>query len=184
MGVLSDTKIIEAIEKGDIVISPFNKKQLGPNSYNLRLGNKLLVYKDRILDMKNENSTEEIIIPEEGYILQPNTLYLGHTIESTKSEKYLPIMHGRSSIGRLGIDPYVSAGFGDSGFVGVWTLEIRVIQPVKIYPGIEICQLAFNSIDGEVTNGYHGKYQNSQSVVASRMNKDFDPGKGYCDIEK
>ena len=179
MALLADSKIKEAISKGDIIITDFNEDQLGPNSYNLRLGNRLLVYKDRVLDMKKKNETEEIIIPEEGYILQPNTLYLGHTIEAVSTDKYVPIMHGRSSVGRLGIDPYVSAGFGDAGFSGVWTLELRVVQPVRVYAGVEICQLEFDTLEGEVMHKYRGKYQNSKSVVASRMQKDFEEGKGY-----
>ena len=59
----------------DIVIEPFNKKQLNPNSYNLRLHNELLVYEDDILDMKKENKARKIIIPEEALFGTEQTVF-------------------------------------------------------------------------------------------------------------
>ena len=179
MSVLSDSKIKEAVKQGTIKITDFDESRLGPNSYNLRLGKKLLIYTENQLDMKKENKTIELEIPEEGYLLLPEILYLGETMEWTECGPFLPMMEGRSSIGRLGIDCYVSAGSGDVGFKGKWTLEIRVIHPVRVYPGVDICQLLFHEISGKVDRPYRGKYLNSEGVVASRMDKDFTPDKGY-----
>lgn len=102
----------------DIVIEPFEKKFLNPNSYNLRLYNELLIYEEDILDMKKPNKTKSIIIPEDGLILEPGTLYLGRTYEYTKTERYVPMLEEHSSIGRLGLFVHVTAGFGDVGFSG------------------------------------------------------------------
>ena len=93
--ILSGKEIEKRIGK-DIVIEPFNKKQLNPNSYNLRLHNELLVYEDDILDMKKENKARKIIIPEEGLVLEPNKLYLGRTAEYTKTSNLVPMLEGRS----------------------------------------------------------------------------------------
>ena len=84
--------------------------------------------------MKLPNKTKKIIIPEEGLILEPGKLYLGRTVEYTKTDKFVPMLEGRSSIGRLGLFIHVTAGFGDIGFSGFWTLEIHCIQPVKYTP--------------------------------------------------
>jgi dCTP deaminase len=157
-----------------IFIEPFNEKQLNPNSYNLKLHNELLVYKDLTLDMKKNNETEKLIIPEEGLLLEPSKLYLGRTVEFTKTEKYVPMLEGRSSIGRLGMFIHVTAGFGDVGFAGFWTLEIFVIQPLVIYPNVEICQIYYHSLEGEYEKYKSRKYQNNEGVQPSLLYKDFE----------
>jgi dCTP deaminase len=157
----------------EIIIEPFNEKQLNPNSYNLRLHNKLLVYDELILDMKKENKVKEIIIPEEGLILETGKLYLGRTLEYTETDKYVPMLEGRSSIGRLGLFIHVTAGFGDVGFCGFWTLEIFCVQPIKIYPNVELCQIYYHSIEGEYDKYSSGKYQHNEEVQPSLLYKDF-----------
>ena len=174
MGVLVDSDFKKLIKKGWIEISDFSEERLNPNSYNLRLGKKLLVYKNDVLDMKVPNETEEIIIPEEGYVLQPGELYLGETMETTFGGDYIPLLEGRSSTGRLGINIHATAGWGDIGFRGKWTLEISVIKPVRIHAGVEICQYVLETAEGQVEHSYHGKYQNQDGVIASRMNLDFN----------
>lgn len=158
----------------EIIIEPFSEKQLNPNSYNMRLHNKLLVYEAPILDMKKENKVKEIIIPEEGLILETGKLYLGRTIEYTETDKYVPMLEGRSSIGRLGLFIHVTAGFGDVGFSGYWTLEIFCVQPIKIYPNVELCQIYYHSIEGEYDKYISGKYQNNEGVQPSLLYKDFE----------
>lgn len=157
----------------EIIIEPFSEKQLNPNSYNLRLHNKLLVYDEPILDMKKENKVKEIIIPEEGLILETGKLYLGRTIEYTETDKYVPMLEGRSSIGRLGLFIHVTAGFGDVGFSGYWTLEIFCVQPIRIYPNVELCQIYYHSIEGEYDKYISGKYQYNKGVQSSLLYKDF-----------
>ena len=138
--ILSGKEIEKRLNK-TIFIDPYNSKQLNPNSYNLKLHNKLLIYDNYELDMKLENTAHEITIPEEGLLLEPNKLYLGRTLEYTRTEGLVPMLEGRSSVGRLGMFIHVTAGFGDVGFSGFWTLEISCIQPIRIYPDIEICQI-------------------------------------------
>lgn len=172
--MLSGKKILKnVIENKGISIKPFNEKQLGPNSYNLRLHNKLMVYKNDILDIKKENETKLIEIPEDGMVLEPLKLYLGRTIEYTKTDKYIPGLEGRSSIGRLGMFVHVSAGFGDVGYSGYWTLEIFCLQPVKIYPGVEVCQIYYEPIQGDYEKYNSNKYQNNKGVQPSLLYKDF-----------
>lgn len=172
--ILSGKEIEKLVAKGDIVIDPFDRKQVNPNSYNLRLHNGMLVYTDPVLDMKKPLNTETLIIPEEGLVLQPGTLYLGRTWEYTRTDKYVPMLEGRSSVGRLGLYIHVTAGFGDVGFAGYWTLEIQCVLPVKIYPMVEICQIYYHSIQGEYETYSGGKYQNNRGIQPSLFYRDFE----------
>lgn len=171
--ILSGKEIKNKLGK-EIVIKPYNERQLNPNSYNLKLHNELLVYEDFVLDMKKENSYKYITIPEEGIVLEPNKLYLGRTKEYTETDKYVPMLEGRSSVGRLGLFVHVTAGFGDVGFRGYWTLEIHCIQPIRIYADIDICQIYYHSIEGEYEKYIHGKYQNNSGIQPSMLYKDFE----------
>lgn len=155
--ILSDARILEEIEKGNIVIEPYKREFLGSNSYDVHLGKYLAVYKDRTLDSRKHNKIEEIIIPEEGYTLQPNTLYLGVTEEYTETHGHVPFLEGKSSSGRLGIHIHATAGKGDVGFCNTWTLEITVVQPVKVYAGMPVGQLIYFEVDGNVINPYNRK---------------------------
>jgi dCTP deaminase len=146
--ILSDLRIIEYVRKGTIVIEPFNKECLGSNSYDVHLGSTLAFYEDIVLDAKKHNKIEYFEIPEEGFVLRPNCFYLGVTQEYTESHMHVPFLEGKSSTGRLGIDIHATAGKGDVGFCGHWTLEISVKQPVRIYKGMPIGQLIYFPVDG------------------------------------
>ena len=170
--ILSGKEIKNRLNK-DIVIDPFNDKQVGPNSYNLRLHHELMIYDEPILDLKKEHKVKTVTIPQEGLLLEPGKLYLGRTVEYTKTDKLVPMIEGRSSIGRLGLFIHITAGFGDVGFRGFWTLEIFCVQPIRIYPGVEICQIFYHTIEGEYVNYASSKYQNNQGIQPSLLYKEF-----------
>ncbi|MFT5167600.1 MAG: dCTP deaminase [Saprospiraceae bacterium] len=161
--VFSDKKILEAIEKGDIVIEPFDPKALGTNSYDVRLGKYLATYKDEILDAKKHNEIDEIEIGPEGYVILPGTLYLGVTVEYTETHTAVPFLEGKSSVGRLGIDIHATAGKGDVGFCNTWTLEISCVHPVRIYAGMPIGQLIYFAVEGDIEN-YYNKKSNAKYI--------------------
>ena len=165
-------KEIQKREGNDIIIKPYNKKQVNPNSYNVTLHDELLVYDSLSIDMKKNNKTRKVIIPETGLKLNAGELYLGRTVEYTETQNLVPILAGRSSVGRLGISVHVTAGFGDVGFKGFWTLEIFCIVPVIIYPFVKIGQLHYHTIEGEY-EGYNGKYQNNNGTQESMLSKEL-----------
>lgn len=171
--ILSGKEIEKHIGK-EIIIEPFDRSRVNPNSYNLTLHNELLVYENNELDMKKLNPTKRITIPEEGLLLEPNRLYLGRTNEFTKTDGFVPMLEGRSSTSRLGLFIHVTAGFGDVGFAGYWTLEIFCIQPIRIYPNAEICQIYYHSIEGDYEPYRSGKYQNNTDIQPSLMYRDFE----------
>lgn len=161
----------------DIVIDPYNPTQLNPNSYNLRLHNELLVYDKPVLDMKTPNNSSALSIPEEGLLLEANKLYLGRTLEHTRTENLVPMLEGRSSVGRLGLFVHITAGFGDVGFNGFWTLEIFCVQPIRVYAEVEICQIFYHTLEGDYVSYKGGKYQNNQGIQTSLLYQDFQNNK-------
>ncbi len=155
--ILSDKKILDCIEKGEIVITPFDEKNMGGNSYDVHLSPHFAQYVDDVIDAKKHNQITHFEIPAEGFVLQPGELYLGSTAEYTETHKHVPFLEGKSSTGRLGIDIHATAGKGDVGFCGFWTLEISTSKPVRVYPNMPVGQLIYYVVDGEVNTKYNSK---------------------------
>jgi dCTP deaminase len=174
MSLLTGPEIVKQVEAGNIVIDPFDPKRVGSNSYDLALSPVLRTYVDSELDMRKENGLTEWEIPGNGLVLQPNRLYLGMTIEKAGSFTFAPMLSGRSSAARLGIFPHIVAGFGDVGFCDRWTLEIVVVQPVRIYAGVRLVQLYFETVRGELKL-YDGKYKQQDGPTGSRFWKELAP---------
>lgn len=170
--ILTISEIKKRLHK-DIIINPLTNANFNPNSIDVTLDSTLVVYTDPILDVRQENATKSITIPKEGYILRPGELYLGKTYEYTETHNLIPMLHGKSSLGRLGLFIHVTAGVGDQGFKGNWTLELAVIKPLKVYAGMKIGQLVYHVPSGLGTDTYNGKYQGDKEVGVSKSYKDF-----------
>jgi len=171
--ILSGKEILNRIGE-DIEIDPFDPTRINPNSYNMTLHNELMVYEEVVLDMAKANRVRRISIPEEGIVLSPNQLYLARTVERTVTHNLVPQIEGRSSVGRLGLFVHVTAGFGDVGFAGYWTLEMFAVQPVRIYAGTEICQIFYHELTGAVEE-YSSKYQHNHDIQPSLLFEELDP---------
>lgn len=172
--MLSGEEIKKAVKKGDIVIKPFDESNINPNSYNLTLGDELVVYTDDVLDCKKENKTKTIKIPDDGYILVPNTFYLASTNEYIENEVYVPQISGRSSIGRVGLSVHMCASSGSIGYKGKWTFQITCLVPTKVYKGMEIGQIYFFPLIGSNNIKYNGHYNNSKKIKTSKQYKEFE----------
>lgn len=155
--ILTDRDILQRMRAGFIQITPFKQERLGSNSYDLTLGETLLVYTDEVLDAAKNNAYKTFTIPEDGFILYPGELYLGATAEHTISRHVVPLIEGKSSVGRLGISIHITAGFGDIAFEGHWTLEITVTKPIRIYAHMPIAQIYYILPLGEVNVSYNNK---------------------------
>jgi dCTP deaminase len=171
--ILTDKTIIDEIIEGNIVIEPLDRANIGTNSVDLTLSNTLLIYTDHVLDVRKKPQTAEITIPDKGMILEPGILYLASTVEYTETLRHVPIIQGKSSLGRLGLFVHITAGFGDVNFKGHWTLELACIQPVKIYPGMKIAQICYHDISEMPSTDYaskaDAKYSNQgKEPVASK----------------
>ena len=178
--MLVDSDILRHKKQGYIEITPWNDTNLGSNSYDLTLGKLLMVYTEKVLDAAKENPTKMIEIENQGFTLLPGELYLGVTREYTKTHTSLvPQLEGKSSIARLGISVHLTAGFGDCGFDGHWTLEITCEKPVTIYAGMSIAQIYYFQTLGKCINPYNRKVSAKYSgqgnqPVASMMYKNFN----------
>ncbi len=166
---------IKQRQNQDIVIDPFDEANLNPNSYNLTLHDELMTYEEVVLDMRKANRVRRLTIPDEGLVLSPNQLYLGRTVERTETRNLVPMIEGRSSVGRLGLFVHVTAGFGDVGFRGFWTLEMFAVQPVRIYPFVPICQIFYHEISGEFSEYESNKYQDNEDIQPSLLFKELNP---------
>ena len=179
-GKLTGTEIVRQMIMGNIEIEDFDMNRIGPNSYDLILDNVFKTYRPiyqsknkndhtMYLDMLKENPFEEFIIPDDGYTLMPGKVYIATTKERTFTNKFQPNIDGRSSVGRLGISIHQTAGFGDIGFDGKWTLEITVAQPIIIYPNVPICQISFFVPAGDTSIQYNGRYQHQTNAETSKF---------------
>lgn len=171
--MLTGEEIIRRVKDGEIVIKPFDETNVNPNSYNITLADELLVHIDDTLDCKKESAVKKIKIPKEGYTIVPNVLYLGRSNEYTECDNYVPLLSGRSSIGRIGLTTHLSAGCGDAGFKGTWTLGITCVTPTKVYPNMEIGQIYFFPLVGDNNIKYGGRYNNDGQINNSKMHEQF-----------
>lgn len=203
MSILSGKAIEKEIRAGNIVVDPFRKEMLNPISIDLTLGNKVAVYGDlvhcferddvtvedgrhfmskqsAVFDVKKEMFVKEFTISDIGWELRPGIGYLMHTHERISTDKYVPILDGKSSIGRAFIQIHVTAGVGDPGFDGQYTLEVIVTHPVRVYAGMRIAQMRFFEIEGDInsyqnTGSYKGKL--AEGPIPSQIWKTFQENK-------
>jgi dCTP deaminase len=169
--ILSDRDIKKAIESGRVKIDSDQdvaSYHIHASSMDLRLGNTFKLYdhsKFAILDPKRPETfagnMRTITVPEgESFIVQPGEFVLGVTMESiTVPDDLVVRVEGRSSLGRLGIIVHSTAGFVDPGFSGTITLEISNLNrlPVALYPGMRVCQLAFEMMTSPADTPYNLK---------------------------
>ncbi|MCA9332947.1 hypothetical protein KDA00_03665 [Candidatus Saccharibacteria bacterium] len=157
--ILTGEEIKKEVANGNIVIYPFNPELVNPNSYNYHLGNVIIEIVDEIIDPKKPSAYRIIQLNDKGFVMKPNKLYLGSTVECIGSDYYVTSLIGRSSIGRLGLFLQITADLGNIGAKHHWTLELKVVQPLKIYPGMRIGQVSFWKPAGKKSMRYMGKYR-------------------------
>jgi dCTP deaminase len=168
--ILTGERIEREVRRGRIEIDPFDRRQLNPNSYNYRLGSLLRVPMHGLQDADKPVPFLDIRVPKEGLVLQPAQLYLGHTVERIGSGHFVTSLIGRSSLGRLGVYLQVSADLAQLGNVHAWTLELMVVQPIRVYPGMRIGQVSFWKPSGRRTE-YEGRYRGTDLPTRSRIER-------------
>jgi dCTP deaminase len=199
-GILTGPEIREQMGAGRIEIDPFNPKHVNPASVDLTLGGNVTLYEGtfklpkqpaKVDDGRDWHALPELlkrspdvvwdtrvpwptitktIDPEVGWVLKPGLCYLLHTAERIHTKHYVPIIDGKSSIGRAFILVHYTAGYGDPGFNGQFTLEVTTQIPVRVFPGMRFCQVRFHTLVGDVLL-YKGHYtgENARGAVGSRL---------------
>jgi len=170
--ILTGPEIERQVSRGAIVIDPFDRGRLNPNSYNVRLAETIAVYDEYVLDSARENKVSVEKISEEGRLLSRDRIYLGATIETIGSDQFVPIVRARSSTARLGVFVHVTADLVDLGYIGQLTLQLHAVQGARIYAGMEIGQVTFWTTQGDRTL-YNGKYQGSIGPIPSKSFLDW-----------
>lgn len=171
--ILTGKKICEEVKNGNISIKPFDKEMINPNSYNYHLGFTLLEVEQDLINAKKKVNYKTIQLDEKGFLLLPNRLYLASTLESIGSSKYAMTLIGRSSIGRLGLFLQVSAPLGHIGTNHSWTLELKVVQPLMVYPNMKIGQVSFWTVDGANDLDYISEYWKYHEPMTSKSYEEF-----------
>lgn len=168
--MLSDKRIIEEMQNGNIVIEPLDERQLGTNSYDCRLGQWYFRGDYTVKSMRIDNPEHmkaywgepiDATKEDDGLIfVLPGTTILAHTQEIVGGRNgFLAKMHCRSSIARSGLSVCRCAGVGDVGYIGRWTMEIsnHTQALISIPVNYRICQMIFEEV-GETLGEYNGKY--------------------------
>jgi deoxycytidine triphosphate deaminase len=146
--ILTGAEIMKQHARRRIIIDPFDPADVGPDSYDFHLGPALSVYTRFPLDACGDNPTAEILIPPEGFVLEPQRLYLGRTVEILGSAHYAASYAARSSVARLGLFINLSATLGEAGYIGQWPLHLVAVQPLRIYAGMPIGQMIWWKTQG------------------------------------
>jgi len=170
--ILTGLKIKSEVYNGNIHIKPFLEDNLNPNSYNYRLNNKLLEISEDVINPFSYAKCNEITLTDAGYRLDPKKVYLGSTIEEIGSDNYVTQLIGRSSVGRLGLFLQITAPLGHIGSKHCWTLELKSVQPLIIYPNMKIGQVSFWCVEGQI-RFYNGKYNLYNEPHISEFSKEL-----------
>ena len=185
--ILSDYSIKEAVQKKDIVITPFNLECLQPASVDLSLADSILVFKNfsmPFLDVREASDElyEKVsIAKDKPFILHPGEFVLGSTKEHIELASHLAArIEGKSSLGRLGLLIHSTAGFIDPGFKGTVTLELSNVArlPITLYADMRIGQISFTTLSTPAERPYgsqelNSKYQHQTGATASQFHKNF-----------
>jgi len=166
-------------------VKPFGEESVNPASIDLRLGNKIRV-PDPVWQYLTPEAFKCLIdngaiehIPTWGkeqefdeYWLMPDGFVLTHSLEVTSlTLDQVGILFSKSSWGRKGLE-HLHAGYGDAGFSGQWTWELKNMAPwpLKLVAGERIMQLILVTLVGQPEKGYGetGRYQHQRGTVASR----------------
>lgn len=187
--ILSDRDLAERLARGQIKIlpAPDPEVQIQPASIDLRLGYDFQTFnhtQQALIDPADPESFSQLtslvrLKDGERFIVHPGEFVLATTLEHVEiPDDLVARLEGRSSIGRLGIVIHSTAGYIDPGFKGTITLEISNLGriAVALYPGMRICQIAFEEMSSPVSEGYGvrrtAKYQGQQTTTVSRLFED------------
>ncbi len=171
IGMLSGEEIKRRMQTGDIIITPQDNIVINPNSVNLSLNKTIGYYTEPYLDLKEDNPVEYFTLDEDGAILYPDKIYLARSNEWTETDNLVPMMSGRSSLGRLGYHVHCSAGMGSIGYKGYWHMGVRPTIPIRVYENMKCCQIYYFTVEGEIANTYEGSMQNVGVELGSQMHK-------------
>jgi dCTP deaminase len=186
--LLSDRDLRSELADGGLSITPLDLARVQPASIDIRLGRLFRVFNNH--DRTHVDPAEKpvglttlIRAGQEGFVLHPGELVLASTVERVKLGPHLAgQLHGKSSLGRLGLVVHATAGFIDPGFDGHVTLELSSVAtlPLRLWVGMLVGQLCVLRLSSPAerpygADGLGSRYQGQQAPTESRSWKDFPP---------
>jgi len=166
--ILTKSEILAQIAAGNIEILGCDANSLEDSALDVTLGAVILEPVEPLIDLKKEIKFIRHEIGLDGFTLHPGMFYLGVTNEFTYTPKHKPFYNGRSSCGRSGLASHITAGTGDIGFAGHWTLELFVQIPTIIYAGMPIGQITFVKVEGLIGSTYDKKPTNYNNIFSGK----------------
>ncbi len=185
MTVLSDIDVQQRIEAGDFHATRGTGKELAiqPASMDLHLGRQIKYPAKR--DDEPVSVDKEETYPEYASVDTPRPLVRegSFALATTQEEIRIPkntvgLLHGRSSVGRLGLF-IENAGLIDPGFSGQVTLELTnvVDYDIELVAGMRIGQITFHEMKTAPQVGYSeynsSKYNGQIGPTVSKLHEDF-----------
>jgi len=170
--ILTGTAILRESRRGRIVIDPFDAEKITTNSYDLALGSHFLRYTEPVIDPRRPNAYDSFNVGAEGILMPAGDFVIGHSAEVVGSDHYVPIVHAKSGIARLGLFVHITADLIDLGSLGQIGFQLHSTLPIRLYPGMTVAQVTFWKPKGEIVL-YKGRYQNSKGARASEVFKDY-----------
>jgi len=177
--ILTDREIKACLEHGLIDVEPApDPSAYSSTSLDLTLDHRCQVYKqesvglERIIDpatpgFNTRSAIDELTMWQEigptGFDLEPQRLILAWTREfiNLKLQSRLAArVEGKSSLARLGLLVHLTAPTIHAGFSSPIQLEIINLgcRPIRLRPGMPICQLIFEQTFGVAEKGYAGRF--------------------------
>jgi dCTP deaminase len=185
--LLSDRDIRTEVDKGRIMLDPYDQAMIQPSSVDIRLDRYFRVFENHryphIDPAVDQPDLTRAVEPagEEPFILHPGEFVLGSTYEMvTLPDDVAARLEGKSSLGRLGLLTHSTAGFIDPGFSGHVTLELSNVAtlPIKLWPGMKIGQFCFFRLSSPAEHPYGSagtgsRYQDQRGPTQSRSHANF-----------
>jgi len=171
MAILTHDEIIKRIQKGEIIIDPYDVKKVGPASIDLTLGNTFRVFKtihapvELTSDEFDVTAISDVVEVEKSMTLQSGQAVLGITIEKiTLPQNICGWLEGRSRFARVGLMVHISSGFIQPGISNKQVLELFNAGPmsISITPGISVCQIVLEETIGSAP--YQGRFQGQTTL--------------------
>lgn len=148
--IITGNEIAEQVRRGRIRISDFSPDKLSPNSYDLTLGPVVRRHLPGVLDPLCDNTTEALEIPDAGLEMEADEFLLGESAERIATDHFVPILHARSGIARIGLFVHVTADLLQVGFDGHPVLQLLATLPVRLVRSMPIAQVSFWRPEGRI----------------------------------
>ena len=168
--ILTHDVIIAEIEAGNIRITPYDEKMVGPASVDLHLGDELRIPDGgrEVIDVSDGTDIKgfsTLCRLDGGYELAAGATALGITREHIAlAPDICGRLEGRSRFARLGLMVHVTAGFVSPGVENRQVLEISNLstRTLRLHAGSSICQIIFERAEGSAV--YGGRFADQEEL--------------------